>query len=372
MFQSDRTPMTSGYKYRKIAESLRQRIKSGGLDAGSFLPTTKMLAKEFDTTTVTIDRAIGILVAEGMVIRTPGVGTIVQGAPERRPTPASSGLVGALLQAQTESRYWERLLEGVSDILRPAGLATLIGYHNQDENLALEHARLFRQQGVEIVLFAPFDRPDAISYEADNAVMVDRLHALGMQVIMLDRYIESVPGHFISEYCHTQGREMMEQLIDAGYRKPLCLSTDYVSVIGARERSFVEGCRSRGLEDGQQRIHRLPLKTYQSRDYDAVTALLAAHRDADLIVCLNSRIFNTLIFLLAKEGWGELHARRPKLAGFVDIELMDMDDVVAYVEQPIREMGHAAGRMVKQLLNEQLFEYLHALVPCELRMLDGQ
>jgi len=364
--------MTSGYKYRKIAESIRQRIKSGSLDKGDFLPTTKMLAREFDTTTVTIDRAIGILVAEGMVIRTPGVGTIVQPGPDRTFAPASSGLVGALLQAQTESRYWERLLEGVSDILRPAGLATLIGYHNQDENLALEHARLFKQQGVEIILFAPFDRPDATSYEADNALMVDRLHALGLQVIMLDRYIESVPGHFISEYCHAQGREMMERLIDDGYRNPLCLSTDYVSVIGARERSFVEGCRSRGIEDGQQRILRLPLKTYQSHDYEAVTAMLESHHDVDLIVCLNSRIFNTLIFLLAKKGWVNVHVRKPKLAGFVDIELMDLDDVVAYVEQPIREMGHAAGRMVKQLLNEPLFEYLHALVPCELRILGGK
>jgi len=363
--------MSAGYKYRKIAESLRQRIKNGGINSGELLPTTKQLALEFRTTPVTIDRAIGILVSEGLVSRTPGVGTLVL-SPNTGSMglPKTSGLVGALLQAQTESRYWERLLEGVSDILRPQGLATLIGYHNQNHETAIEHAKLFRLQGVEIVLFAPFDRPTRELYEADNAVLVQELKALGFQIIMLDRYIESVPGHFVSEYCYAQGKEMVERLIDQGFRNPLCISTDYVSVIGAREQSFIDGCKAKSLPNAQEKILRIPLATFQNRDYDFIVSQLMNHRGTDVFVCLNSRIFNTLIYLLVKQRLSQMNPRGIKLCGFVDIELMDMDDVLGYVEQPVREMGHAAGRLVKQLLDSTTPEYRHSLVPCELRMIE--
>ena len=363
--------MTTSHKYRRIAESLRQRITNGRLVVGDFLPTTKQLAIEYTTTPVTVDRAIGVLVADGLGSRPRGVGTMVEA-----PKASSSGtvsnqtLVGALLQAQTESHYWERLLEGINDVLRPAGVSTLIGYHNQQHDVALEYAQLFRSQGASFVFFAPFDRPDREQYERDNAVVVHALRDMGLQVIMLDRYIESVPGHFISEYCHAEGTEMVMRLVDQGYTSPLCLSTDYVSVIGARERSFIDGCRARDIANPEDRLVRVPLKAFQDRDYDHILEVLAASPERDLIVCLNSRIFNTVIYLIAREN-GHRSMPRVKLAGFVDIELMDLKDVVAYVEQPVREIGRAAGRMVRSMIEVPSPEYHHALVPCELRLLDA-
>lgn len=362
--------VTTSHKYRRIAESLRQRITSGRLVVGDFLPTTKQLATEFATTPVTIDRAIGVLVTEGLISRTPGVGSTVE---DPKASGAAAGstqtLVGALLQAQTESHYWERLLEGINDVLRPTGISTLIGYHNQQHDVAIEYGRLFRDQGASLVFFAPFDRPDREQYERDNAIVVKSLREMGLQVIMLDRYIESVPGHFISEYCYAEGTEMVERLVDLGYTSPLCLSTDYVSVIGARERSFIDGCRAGGIENPEDRLVRIPLQVFQDRDYDRVVEVLAASGEHDLIVCLNSRIFNTVIYLLAREN-GRRSMPKVKLAGFVDIELMDLEDVVAYVEQPVREIGRAAGRMVRRIIDEPAPEYHHSLVACELRMLD--
>ena len=361
--------MTSAHKYRRIAESLRQRIASGRLVVGDFLPTSKQLATEYGTTAVTIDRAIGVLVAEGLVSRTPGVGTVVEDPRSTGGEEPTQTLVGALLQAQTESHYWERLLEGINDVLRPAGISTLIGYHNQQHDVALEYGRLFRDQGASFIFFAPFDRPDREQYERDNAVVVKALREMGLQVIMLDRYIESVPGHFISEYCYSEGTEMIERLVGLGYTAPLCLSTDFVSVIGARERSFIDGCRTCGIENPEDRLVRIPLKVFQDREYDRILEVLGSSGAHDVIVCLNSRIFNTVIYLRAREN-GRRSMPKAKLAGFVDIELMDLEDVVAYVEQPVREIGRAAGRMVRRMIGEPSPEYQHSFVACELRVLD--
>ncbi|MFW6252560.1 MAG: GntR family transcriptional regulator [bacterium] len=360
--------MPAAHKYKRIAESLRQRIRSGRYDAGARLPTSKMLALEYDVTAVTIDRAIALLVHEGLLIRTPGVGTsVVQ--PERvRPATDEPVVISALMQAQTDSGFWERLIEGVNDILRPAGIAMLIGYHQQDRNTAREHAELFAKQKSSLCLFAPFDRPDKLSYEADNADMIEELRSMGMEVILLDRYVETVPTHYVSEYCFSPGVHMIEQTAAMGYTNPVCFSTDYVSVIDARERAFVEGCRAAGIRDPESRIVRLPLSTYQTRDYDAITAALVANSDADLIVSMNSRIFNTVMYTLNRRN-GKPVPVRPRFAGFVDVELIDLENVIAYVEQPVREMGHAAGRLVQHLLTDDSVEYRHSLIPCELRIL---
>ncbi len=360
--------MPSAHKYKRIAESLRQRIRSGRYDAGSLLPTSKMLALEYDVTAVTIDRAVALLVSEGLVRRTPGVGTSVV-PPERTHHVTEEPIViSALMQAQTDSRFWERLIEGVNDILRPAGIAMLIGYHQQNRNTAREHAELFAKQQSTICMFAPFDRPDKASYEADNAEMIEELRSMGMEVILLDRYVETVPTHYVSEYCFAPGRQMIEEVASLGYTNPVCFSTDYVSVIDARERAFIEGCRVAGISDPESRIVRLPLATYQQRDYDVILETLSRYRDADLIVSMNSRIFNTVMYTLNRFA-GSPFREQPRFAGFVDVELIDMENVIAYVEQPVREMGQAAGRLVQHLLTDDSVEYRHSLIPCELRIL---
>lgn len=360
--------MPAAHKYKRIAESLRQRIRSGRYDVGTLLPTSKMLALEYDVTAVTIDRAIALLVQEGLVVRTPGVGTSVVNPERTRHETNETVVISALMQAQTDSRFWERLIEGVNDILRPAGIAMLIGYHQQNRSTAREHAELFAKQKSSLCLFAPFDRPDKLSYEADNADMIEELRSMGMEVILLDRYVETVPTHYVSEYCFAPGVQMMEQTAVLGYRNPVCFSTDYVSVIDARERAFIEGCRVAGIQDPESRIIRLPLATYQKRNYDEIMAALVANSGADLIVSMNSRIFNTVMYTLNRIG-GNPFAVPPRFAGFVDVELIDLENVLAYVEQPVREMGHAAGRLVQHLLSDESVEYRHSLIPCELRIL---
>jgi DNA-binding LacI/PurR family transcriptional regulator len=76
-----------------------------------------------------------------------------------------------------------------------------------------------------------------------------------------------------------------------------------------------------------------------------------------------------MVYLLSSGRLSKINNTKPRLAGFVDIELIDLKDVVAYVEQPVRDLGRYAGRVVKQILKEKTIAYYHVLVPCELRFL---
>ncbi|AVK62520.1 GntR family transcriptional regulator [Lactobacillus sp. CBA3605] len=66
------------YKYEAIATSLRQDIKTGKYAPGELMPDQNKLATTFDTTRITIHKAIQLLIIEGMVYSKRGAGTFVR------------------------------------------------------------------------------------------------------------------------------------------------------------------------------------------------------------------------------------------------------------------------------------------------------
>ncbi|RRK10947.1 GntR family transcriptional regulator [Lactiplantibacillus garii] len=66
------------YKYETIADSLRRDIKSGKYTPGELMPDQNKLAAKFDTTRITIHKAIQLLIIEGMVYSKRGAGTFVR------------------------------------------------------------------------------------------------------------------------------------------------------------------------------------------------------------------------------------------------------------------------------------------------------
>ena len=64
-------------RYISIAETIRQKIKEGALQAGSPLPSQLDLAREFSTSVMTVRQALSVLEAEGLIVFQQGVGTFV-------------------------------------------------------------------------------------------------------------------------------------------------------------------------------------------------------------------------------------------------------------------------------------------------------
>lgn len=67
----------------QITDAMREMVVSGKLAAGSRLPSTQELAKQWDTHSRTVQQALTPLVKEGLLERTPQVGTFVRKREER-------------------------------------------------------------------------------------------------------------------------------------------------------------------------------------------------------------------------------------------------------------------------------------------------
>jgi DNA-binding FadR family transcriptional regulator len=63
--------------FKVIAESLRRRIRSGGLMPGDALPTQAVLMAEFGASSLSVQKAMALLKRDGYAISRPGKGAFV-------------------------------------------------------------------------------------------------------------------------------------------------------------------------------------------------------------------------------------------------------------------------------------------------------
>ncbi|MBW8738616.1 MAG: GntR family transcriptional regulator [Streptomyces turgidiscabies] len=74
-----RRPAGSGVPltFEVIAETLRERIRSGGLRPGDTLPTQAVLMREFGASSLTVQKAMALLKQDGWALSRPGKGAFV-------------------------------------------------------------------------------------------------------------------------------------------------------------------------------------------------------------------------------------------------------------------------------------------------------
>ncbi|MHB9857437.1 GntR family transcriptional regulator [Streptomyces sp. YIM S03343] len=79
MGRRGRRPTGSGVPltFEVIAETLRERIRSGGLRPGDALPTQAELMREFGASSLTVQKAMALLKQEGWAVSRPGKGAFV-------------------------------------------------------------------------------------------------------------------------------------------------------------------------------------------------------------------------------------------------------------------------------------------------------
>lgn len=63
--------------FEVIAETVRERIRSGGLRPGDALPTQAVLMREFGASSLTVQKAMALLKQDGWAVSRPGKGAFV-------------------------------------------------------------------------------------------------------------------------------------------------------------------------------------------------------------------------------------------------------------------------------------------------------
>ncbi|MEV6987282.1 GntR family transcriptional regulator [Sphaerisporangium sp. NPDC051017] len=151
-------------QYRETADKIRSAIADGTYQRGVLLPNEDQLAAELHVNRVTVNRALQILRAEGLVRVHRGVGTIVHElAPMLRDAAVRhsrarrerGGSRGALATELADLGYELRSDNTVEPGYPPALVAELLGV-NPDEKSVIVRARRMFAQNVPIQLVTSY------------------------------------------------------------------------------------------------------------------------------------------------------------------------------------------------------------------------
>jgi DNA-binding transcriptional regulator YhcF (GntR family) len=106
----------------KITEGIKDHILMGDLKEGEQLPSTTMISKEYNINIATVNKAVNILVSEGIAFKKRGIGMFVEkGAvdkliKERRKTFKENYIIATLEEAKRLRYSVEELQQMVAEV----------------------------------------------------------------------------------------------------------------------------------------------------------------------------------------------------------------------------------------------------------------
>lgn len=226
-------------KYEAIAEVLRQEINAHKYEYGSRFPSEMDLMDRFGVNPKTINKAVSLLVAEGLLKRgIRGSGTHVRSYdafPRFR-----IAYVGMFYHP-----YYVRILHGIQRAaLSENCLVDVVSTPAELQGITLEKIRNSDIKGIITHGCGPI---------SDARIPVLNLEEESENVRFPD---------YVTCNSYQGGYEMMKQLIERGHREIVILT--YISDTRARIEGFLDAMREAGISDPEKRVY----TSIQTTKYD--------------------------------------------------------------------------------------------------------
>jgi DNA-binding LacI/PurR family transcriptional regulator len=178
------TPLKQAPMHRVIYDALLAEIQQGQYRSGDRLPSELELCKRFQSSRITVAKAINSLQHEGLVVRRAGSGSYVQ-----LTAPVASHQFGLLIPELGSTEIFEPICQGIMQSPQAKSHSLIWGHtshkSSSKEEAALSLCRQFIEQKVSGVFFAPLefvDEKDSINHQ-----LVAELRQAGIPIVLLDR-----------------------------------------------------------------------------------------------------------------------------------------------------------------------------------------
>jgi GntR family transcriptional regulator, arabinose operon transcriptional repressor len=346
-------------KYQQLVDKLTEDIRSGRYKPGGKLPSEAALVKKFETSRITVGRALRELQIKGLVERVAGSGSYVRGEfIESKPL-----LFGLLIPDLGETEIFDPICHGIASAPLIADHALLWGHTDErassKEEQCWKLCQQFIARQVAGVFFAPLE------FEAE-AVKTNRriqaaLREAKIPVILLDRRPSAAPEREKADLVGLNNRQAgflaTEHLINLGCKRIGFLAQQSSeSTVNDRMAGYLDALRIHGLPE--------PMNSVLEVSEDGDRAEPLENRTLEGFVCVNDRVAGTFMHVFLSQGM--------RIPG--DIRLIGIDDVayakllpvpLTTVRQPTREIGEAAMRMMLERVSQPR-------MPARELLLDGE
>jgi DNA-binding LacI/PurR family transcriptional regulator len=274
-------------KYKQIADRLTKRIILGGLGTGSRMPSEKELAREFDVSVQTANKALAILESAGVVDRREGLGAFVSDRLNPRDLLSSCRFTVSLV-----------LDANVQGLPAADGVLGRFAFN-------LQH--VLSQSGFSWDQVSRLDGPEVLERTAESDAFVtvgdvdegllERIRRGTRPCVTFNRSVPREGFYSVMVNPDVMG-ELAGRMADVGHRRLLYVTDDQKKQIyDLRWREYEEAARSRGLA-----CERLVLPASRLAAGTVTPEDVAALRRSDFTFLPNDSLAIAFMRLLERQG----------------------------------------------------------------------
>ncbi len=325
-------------KYQELIDALSNDISSGRYKPGQKLPSEAGLVKKFQTSRITVGRALRELQQKGLIERVAGSGSYVRGELER------GLLFGLLIPDLGETEIFDPICHGIANAPEAGDHALLWGHTDPRVSSKAEQCWQLCQQFISRRVTGVFFAPLEFEGEATktNRRILNAFREANIPVVLLDRRPSAMPERVRADLVGLNNRQ-------AGF-----VATEHLAQLGCKRIGFIAYQAAEATVEGRMAGYRDALRKYGLQDVSEPSAQIGANDRIDLpggdlpkgeeieaFVCVNDHVAGVLMHAFLSRG-----VRIPQ-----DIRLVGIDDVkyasllpvpLTTVRQPCPAIGQAA------------------------------
>ena len=307
--------------YIQLANTLREQIKCGEIQAGSKLPSETEMIRQYNLGRLTIRDALAILANEGLIEKQHGKGTFC-----KTNTLPSKYKIDVLLDL-TDIYFIPNYLQSICSVLeRENANVILSDTKNNADNIYMLLEKILIE-GSDGILIQP--SPDALCPPEKLTLLFKKLISAGIPYIMIDSSYSNVPQSYAIMDEGKAGAIAAQYFLSLGH-KSLCMI--------ARKGYADSELRMKGFVDA---LEIEPYRIDYSQDlYHSIATMLTERRDITGIFCHNDAIAKECYEIL-----GQLSVSIPDRISIISVD----DTVIAStLTPPLTSIVHPKGFLGKE------------------------
>lgn len=338
--------------YIKIYKDLKNDIKNGIYKNGKKLPTEKELSERYNVSRITSQKAVKLLVEDGLVKRRPNIGSFVcldENNKENIDTKAmfrEKKIIGIVLEAIWDS-FGIGLFDGAYDYANSLGYELIIkkSYGSQKkETKAIEDLIKLGAEGIIIM-------PVHGTYYSQEIL---KLVVQNFHIVFVDRYLSGINVPFIGTNNIQISKECVNYLVNKNHKNIalITINDNEATTLDDRKQGFIEGCTENNITSNFifNKIDSILPEKFKERNYNEtiknITTFLEENKEITAII--------TTEYFLMQLTKLALKSINKKIPDDISIICFDSphnlleDYEITHVKQDEETMGKEA---VKQLIN---------------------
>jgi DNA-binding LacI/PurR family transcriptional regulator len=257
-----------------------------------------------------------------------------------------------IMRESSAPYFWRHTARGIHDGSRSYNCGTFFGYINEDLRAAEEYVDSLLDKNVRGIVFAPLSMRTEAEYETYNAELVGRIRKTGIPLVLIDRRIKDRNVSSVISRDYEAACEITRRLLDAGVRKPVCLTHLYNSAFDDRIRGFRDTLSSRGYSDPESRVFDIAAGSllFDTEDRASLARSIRALPSFDGVFTVNAaNLFACVNGLGNKDGGA---GSKKKYVNFDDTGFLHVEGLVASAVQRSHQIGYLAVRLLEEMIRE--------------------